>query len=176
MQREFQPAAYMLANKRNGTIYVGVTSDLVRRAWEHREGVADGFTKRYACKLLVWYELHSTMEHAILREKQIKGGSRRKKIDLIESANPQWCDLFADICAKPPLDCFASLAMTKRRSPSLRGAERRSNPGAALTGLPSVARRPEVALADRAAGHFQHPVGSRHSAGGRGIDAAETRC
>jgi putative endonuclease len=99
MQRDFQPAVYIMANKRNGAVYVGVTSDLPKRAWQHREGVADGFTTQYGCKLLVWYELHSTMEHAILREKQLKGGSRRKKLDLIESANPQWRDLFAEACA-----------------------------------------------------------------------------
>ena len=98
MQRYFQPAVYIMANKRNGAVYVGVTSDLPRRAWQHREGLVDGFTKRYGCKLLVWYELHSTMEYAILREKQLKGGSRRKKLALIESANPQWRDLFAEIC------------------------------------------------------------------------------
>ena len=99
MKRDFQPAVYIMANKRNGTLYIGVTSDLAQRVWQHREGVADGFSKRYGCKLLVWFELHSTMEHAILREKQLKAGSRRKKITLIEAANPQWRDLFAEICA-----------------------------------------------------------------------------
>ena len=99
MKRDFQPAVYIMANKRNGTLYIGVTSDLPQRVWQHREGVADGFSKRYGCKLLVWFELHSTMEHAILREKQLKAGSRRKKITLIEAANPQWRDLFAEICA-----------------------------------------------------------------------------
>ncbi len=99
MERIFQPAVYMVASARNGTIYVGVTSDLVRRVWEHRQNVADGFTKRYGCKLLVWYELHATMEFAIAREKQIKGGSRQRKLALVEAANPQWRDLFADICA-----------------------------------------------------------------------------
>jgi len=88
-----------MASKRNGTLYTGVTSDLPKRVWEHREGVVEGFTKRYGCKLLVWYEVHATMEHAILREKQIKAGSRRKKPALIESMNPRWKDLFADICA-----------------------------------------------------------------------------
>jgi putative endonuclease len=98
MGRIFQPAVYMMANRRNGTIYVGVTSDLPKRIWEHREGVADGFSKRYGCKVLVWYELHSTMEYAIMREKQLKAGSRRKKLELIEGANPQWRDLFAEVC------------------------------------------------------------------------------
>jgi putative endonuclease len=99
MGRDFQPAVYIMASKRNGTIYVGVTSDLVRRAWQHREGSADGFTRRHGCKLLVWFELHSTMEHAIMREKQIKAGSRKRKLALIEADNPQWRDLYAEICA-----------------------------------------------------------------------------
>ena len=98
MQRNFQPAVYIVANKRNAAIYTGVTSDLPKRTWEHREGVVEGFTKRYGCKLLVWYELHSTMEYAIAREKQVKAGSRKKKLALIEAQNPQWRDLFADIC------------------------------------------------------------------------------
>ena len=87
----------MMASKRNGTIYVGVTSNLPQRAWQHREGVADGFTKRYGCKTLVWFEQHETMESAILREKQIKAGNRTKKLALIEADNPTWRDLFADI-------------------------------------------------------------------------------
>lgn len=87
----------MMANHKGGAIYVGVTSDLLRRAWEHREGLVDGFTKRYACKRVVWYELHATMEAAIGREKQIKGGSRAKKISRIETANPGWRDLFFEL-------------------------------------------------------------------------------
>ena len=87
-----------MASKRNGTLYVGVTSNLPRRAWQHREGDINGFTKRYVCRFLVWYEAHETMEFAILREKQIKGGSRNKKLALIEGANPQWRDLFDEVC------------------------------------------------------------------------------
>jgi len=98
MEREFQPTVYIMASGRNGTIYVGVTPDLPKRAWQHRECLVKGFTKRYACKLLVWFELHSTMEHAITREKQLKAGSRGKKLALVEAGNPQWCDLFPDIC------------------------------------------------------------------------------
>ncbi|GAA0678228.1 GIY-YIG nuclease family protein [Sphingomonas insulae] len=86
-----------MANGRNGTIYVGVTSNLTRRAWEHREGSSDGFTKRYGCKLLVWFEAADTMEAAILREKQLKAGSRAKKITLIEAMNPKWHDLYEQI-------------------------------------------------------------------------------
>ena len=93
-QSDFQPAVYMMANHKSGTIYTGVTSGLPKRSWDHREGLVDGFTKRYGCKRLVWYELHSTMEHAIEREKQIKGGARKAKIALIESDNPDWRDLF----------------------------------------------------------------------------------
>ena len=95
--REINPAVYIMASKRNGTIYVGVTSDLPQRAWQHREGNADGFTKQYGCKTFVWFEQHETMESAILREKQIKAGSRKKKLALIEADNPTWRDLYVDI-------------------------------------------------------------------------------
>ncbi len=91
------PCTYIMTNKRNGTLYTGVTSALAQRVWQHKEGLADGFTKTYRCKILVWYEQSSTMELAILREKQIKGGSRSKKIDLIEALNPQWLDLYSKI-------------------------------------------------------------------------------
>jgi predicted GIY-YIG superfamily endonuclease len=91
------PATYIMASKRNGTLYTGVTSGLIGRVWQHRSGLADGFTKRYGCKSLVWYDVFDTMEQAILREKQIKAGSRAKKLALIESMNPQWRDLWDDI-------------------------------------------------------------------------------
>lgn len=86
-----------MTNGRQGTLYVGVTSDLVRRVWEHRTGVEPGFTTRYSCKLLAWFEVHDEMTWAIAREKQIKGGSRAKKIGLIEDQNAEWRDLYADI-------------------------------------------------------------------------------
>ena len=86
-----------MSNKRNGTLYTGVTSDLVARVWQHRTGVVRGFTQRYGCKLLVWYEVGGSMEGAILREKQIKAGSRAKKIAQIEAMNPNWRDLWDDI-------------------------------------------------------------------------------
>ena len=92
-----EPAVYIVASGRNGTIYTGVTSDLSRRAFEHREGLVPGFTSRYGCKLLVWYERYELMPDAIAREKQIKGGSRRKKLALIETLNPNWRDLYADL-------------------------------------------------------------------------------
>jgi predicted GIY-YIG superfamily endonuclease len=91
-----QPAVYIMASGRNGTIYTGVTSNLVQRAWQHRHGEV-GFTARYGCKLLVWYEMHEDMLSAIEREKQIKAGSRRKKLALIEAMNPEWVDLFDTI-------------------------------------------------------------------------------
>ena len=75
--RERLPAVYMMGNRRNGTAYTGVTSNLMQRVWQHREGIVD-FSQRYDCKLLVWFEMHATMETAIAREKQIKGGSRAK--------------------------------------------------------------------------------------------------
>jgi putative endonuclease len=89
-----QPCVYMVANRRNGTIYAGVTSNIPRRAFEHREGLVEGFSKKYGCRMLVWYELHNTMADATAREKQIKAGSRARKLALIESLNPDWEDLF----------------------------------------------------------------------------------
>ena len=91
------PVVYIMANKKNGTLYVGVTSNIQRRVYEHKEGAIDGFTKRYNCKTLVFYEAHGTMESAILRERKIKCGARKKKIDLIESINFNWEDLYNDL-------------------------------------------------------------------------------
>jgi putative endonuclease len=92
-----QPIVYILASKRNGTLYTGVTSDLVRRTYEHRNSLADGFTKRYGVHSLVYYELHGEMIEAIRREKQIKKWNRQWKIDLIEQRNPDWHDLWSEI-------------------------------------------------------------------------------
>ena len=89
-----QPAVYMITNKVNGTLYTGVTSDLIKRIWQHRNGITPGFAARYGCKLLVWYELHETILSAIAREKQLKAGSRMAKGILIAAANPAWRDLF----------------------------------------------------------------------------------
>ena len=91
------PCVYIIASGRNGTLYTGVTSDLLQRAWQHREGLVEGFARKYGCKLLVWFERHDMMESAILREKQIKAGSRKAKLRLIEAGNPTWRDLFEDI-------------------------------------------------------------------------------
>lgn len=92
-----QPCVYLLASRPNGTLYIGVTSNLVQRIYQHREGLADGFTKRYGVHNLVWYELHETMESAITREKQLKNWSRKAKMHLIELNNPEWKDLWSDL-------------------------------------------------------------------------------
>ncbi len=94
---EKRPAIYMMANKRNGTLYTGVTCDLVKRIYQHKYNNIPGFAGSYDCKLLVYYELHENMLSAITREKQIKGGSRKKKLALIEELNPEWLDLYVDI-------------------------------------------------------------------------------
>jgi putative endonuclease len=94
---EKQPAIYILASQRNGTLYVGVTSNLVKRVWEHKNDQVDGFSRRYGVHMLVYYEILDTMDVAITREKQIKAGSRAKKLRLIESMNPEWNDLYASI-------------------------------------------------------------------------------
>ncbi len=85
---------YIMASKPNGTLYIGVTSNLVKRVWEHREGFVDGFTKRYGCKLLVWFEVHDRIENAILREKQMKEWQRAWKVRRIVEMNPDWRDLY----------------------------------------------------------------------------------
>ncbi|HMB57887.1 MAG TPA: GIY-YIG nuclease family protein [Arenimonas sp.] len=92
-----QPAVYLLASGRNGTLYAGVTSNLIQRTWQHKEADHPGFTDRYAVKMLVWYELHETMESAIVREKQLKKWERSWKIRLIEEMNPYWNDLYPQI-------------------------------------------------------------------------------
>jgi len=89
-----QPVVYILASKRNGTLYIGVTSDLVKRVWEHKNNMVEGFTKRYGVHQLVWYELHEGMGSAIQREKQLKEWKRKWKLELIEGANRNWQDLY----------------------------------------------------------------------------------
>jgi putative endonuclease len=89
-----QPCVYILTSKRNGTLYLGVTSNLMQRVWQHKNDLADGFSKRYRVHTLVWYELHGTMQSAIAREKAIKEWKRAWKIELIEKTNPQWQDLY----------------------------------------------------------------------------------
>lgn len=92
-----RPAVYIMASQRNGTLYTGVTADLLQRVWQHREGTVEGFTRRYGVKLLVWYERHEDMGSAISREKAIKKWNRAWKLRLIEERNPQWRDLWSEI-------------------------------------------------------------------------------
>ena len=94
---EKQPNVYILASKRNGTLYIGVTSDMAKRVWEHKNDLVEGFTKRYHVHSLVWYELHESMESAIKREKSMKEWRRVWKLELIESVNPDWDDLYHTI-------------------------------------------------------------------------------
>lgn len=91
------PCVYILASKRNGTLYIGVTSDLVQRVWQHKNDFVEGFTKKYGVHTLVWYESHPTMESAITREKQLKWWHRKWKLRLIEESNPNWEDLYEQI-------------------------------------------------------------------------------
>jgi len=92
-----QPCVYILANQRNGTLYVGVSSDLVKRIWIHKNDFIEGFSKQYGVHSLVFYELHADMAAAITREKQIKKWNRYWKMELIESTNPEWKDLWEQI-------------------------------------------------------------------------------
>lgn len=91
------PCVYILASQRNGTLYAGVTSNLVQRIWQHKNDQAEGFTKKYKVHTLVWYEAHETMESAIAREKSLKEWQRTWKLELIEADNPEWRDLYAEI-------------------------------------------------------------------------------
>ena len=92
-----QPFVYILASRRNGTLYIGVTANLAERVWQHRSGLADGFTKKYGVHTLVWHEAHATMESAIAREKALKRWKRAWKLELIEKSNPTWRDLYHDV-------------------------------------------------------------------------------
>ena len=89
-----QPAIYILASQARGTLYVGVTSDLIQRVWQHKNHLAPGFTQQYGVHMLVYFEIHATMLDAIAREKQLKAGSRAKKVNLIECGNAAWADLY----------------------------------------------------------------------------------
>ena len=93
MHENFGPTVYLLASRRNGTLYLGVTSHLAQRVHQHREGLIPGFTREYGVKMLVWFEQHATMDAAIQRAKRIKKWNRAWKLELIESTNPDWRDL-----------------------------------------------------------------------------------
>jgi putative endonuclease len=108
MPRERNPCVYILTSQPRGTLYIGVTSDLMARLWQHREEALPGFTKRHTIKRLVWYEMHATMDVAIAREKQLKNWHRPWKLNLIEQANPHWADLAVGLG-------FAPLAPRVRR-------------------------------------------------------------
>jgi putative endonuclease len=90
---------YILASKRNGTLYIGMTDDLVRRVWQHREGLAEGFTKAYGVKMLIWFEQHASRESAFQRERQMKKWNRMWKLREIERTNPEWRDLYDEIAS-----------------------------------------------------------------------------
>lgn len=92
-----QPCVYILASKRNGTLYIGVTSDLIGRVWQHKNNAVDGFTKKHAIHHLVWFEPHATMESAITREKTLKYWHRQWIIRIIEQMNPEWHDLYYEL-------------------------------------------------------------------------------
>ena len=92
-----QPAVYILASRPNGTLYTGVTSDLIRRIWEHKNDLIDGFSRRYGVLSLIYHELHDSMESAIAREKQLKAGSRQRKLALIQAQKPNWKELYDDV-------------------------------------------------------------------------------
>ena len=94
---ERQPCVYMLASKRNGTLYTGVTSNLLKRVWEHKNNLIESFTNKYGVHTLVWYELHETMESAIQREKAIKNWKRAWKLKVIEKMNSDWHDLYSGL-------------------------------------------------------------------------------
>ncbi len=91
------PAVYIMANKRNGTLYVGVTSNLIQRIFLHKQGKIPGFTQKYGCKILVFFERHPTMTSAIIRESRLKNSPRKRKLKLIEDMNQEWKDLYEDI-------------------------------------------------------------------------------
>ncbi|GAB2886859.1 GIY-YIG nuclease family protein [Uliginosibacterium flavum] len=92
-----QPCVYIMASHRNGTLYTGVTSNIVQRVWQHKNNLVEGFTKQHDVHMLVWFEQHETMLSAITREKTLKGWLRTWKLALIEANNPQWRDLYNDI-------------------------------------------------------------------------------
>jgi putative endonuclease len=115
MHEEKHPAVYILASRYRGTLYVGVTSSLWQRVWDHKNGRFEGFTKAYAVKSLVWYEHHVAMENAVRHEKQLKKWNRAWKIELIEAMNPDWRDLHENI------DVTATLVASEAGPPLSRG-------------------------------------------------------
>jgi putative endonuclease len=121
MHANFQPAVYIMANRKNGTLYTGVTSHLVNRVRQHRDADFDGHSKRYGTKMLVWFELHETMETAIMREKRIKKWNRQWRINLIETVNPDWMDLALDFGFKRLPFMPSSKSISEDGPPPARG-------------------------------------------------------
>jgi len=105
--REFGGCTYILASKRNGTLYTGVTSNLIGRVFAHRQGTGSAFTRKYNVHLLVWFEAHESIQGAIRRETSIKKWPRKWKLDLIEASNPQWVDLYEELTRPPELPAWA---------------------------------------------------------------------
>ncbi len=101
MREEKNPAVYILASRKNGTLYIGVTSDLCNRISQHKDGKVPGFSQKYNIKILVWFQNFNNMEEAIKREKQLKEWKRSWKLELIEKSNPDWHDLFPEVCETP---------------------------------------------------------------------------
>ncbi len=125
------PVVYLLASMPRGTLYIGVTSNLLRRTWQHREGLADGFAKRYGVKTLVWYEQHPSMMSAIAKEKSMKKWGRLRKIELIERSNTQWRDLWFDIAGFAPDSALLADAET-REEPVVPSCAGMTLPGSAI--------------------------------------------
>jgi putative endonuclease len=123
-----EPAVYILASKRNGTLYIGVTSNLISRVSEHKQNLLDGFTKRYSVHRLVYFELHDDMDAAIRREKQLKKWSRIKKIELIERSNPAWRDLYWEMSGLIGTAIPASAQPPSSSRECAEGASKRGDP------------------------------------------------
>ena len=121
MREDFQPTVYLLASRRYGTLYTGVTSNLMGRLWQHREEVTRGFTSEHSVKMLVWFEQHGAMESAILREKRVKKWNRQWRINLIEETNPDWRDLAVDLGFEPLPTRFLANDTAGVGSPPSRG-------------------------------------------------------
>ena len=128
---EKQPCVYLLASDRNGTLYAGVTSDLVRRVWQHRTHAVEGFSNQYDVTRLVWFEQHESMESAIQREKRLKKWNRAWKVAMIDKVNPSWRDLWPDITGQEPTSMGPPCAGTTSgedptsMGPRLRGDDER---------------------------------------------------
>ena len=118
-----------MASGRNGTLYIGVTSDLIKRVWQHRESMVDGFTKEHNVKLLVWYEQHETMESAISREKAMKKWLRKWKLDIIEQTNPQWNDLWPELIGERPVSTVIPAKAGIQRVATILDSRFRGNDG-----------------------------------------------